>query len=92
MRSRIHHQQTIGEIRHKSVLRIDIIDNGTGIDSQLLPKIFYPLVTGRDQGTGLGLALVQDIVQRHGGLVTVNSQVGETVFSIFLPWQSTANH
>lgn len=92
VRSRIHHQQTIGEIRHKSVLRIDIIDNGTGIDSQLLPKIFYPLVTGRDQGTGLGLALVQDIVQRHGGLVTVNSQVGETVFSIFLPWQSTANH
>ena len=72
VRSRIHHQQTIGEIRHKSVLRIDIIDNGTGIDSQLLPKIFYPLVTGRDQGTGLGLALVQDIVQRYGGLVTVN--------------------
>ena len=64
LRTRIAYQQTIGEVRHKSVMKISVIDNGVGIDSELLPTIFYPLVTGRATGTGLGLALVNDIVQR----------------------------
>lgn len=87
VKSRIQHQQTIGDIRHKSVLRVDIIDNGLGIDSELLPQIFYPLVTGRANGTGLGLALAHDIIQRHQGQISVSSKPGETIFTIFLPWQ-----
>ncbi|MFW2176224.1 MULTISPECIES: two-component system sensor histidine kinase NtrB [unclassified Moraxella] len=85
LRTRIAYQYTIGDIRHKSVLKIDIIDNGQGIDEALLPQIFYPLVTGREAGTGLGLALVQDIVQRHHGVVNVTSKTGETIFTILLP-------
>lgn len=87
LRTRIAYQQTIGEVRHKSVMKISVIDNGVGIDSELLPTIFYPLVTGRATGTGLGLALVNDIVQRHHGLISVTSKQGETVFDILLPWQ-----
>lgn len=86
LRTRIDHQQTIGEHRHKSVLKISIIDNGNGIDSELLPTIFYPLVTGRATGTGLGLALVHDIIERHQGLITVQSQKGKTQFDILLPF------
>lgn len=86
LRTRIDYQQTIGDIRHKSVLKISVIDNGVGIDSQLLPTIFYPLVTGRATGTGLGLALVHDIVERHQGLINVTSKTGETVFNIILPF------
>ena len=87
VKTRIQHQQTIADIRHKSVLRVDFIDNGLGIDSELLPQIFYPLVTGRANGTGLGLALAHDIIQRHQGQISVTSQPGETLFTIFLPWQ-----
>ncbi len=50
-------------------------------------QIFYPLVTGRANGTGLGLALAHDIIQRHQGQISVTSQPGETLFTIFLPWQ-----
>lgn len=87
IKTRIQHQQTIGDVRHKSVLRVDMIDNGLGIASELLPQIFYPLVTGRANGTGLGLALAHDIIQRHQGQISVTSQPGETMFTIFLPWQ-----
>lgn len=86
VKTRIQHQQTIGEVRHKSVLRVDIIDNGPGIASKLMPQIFYPLVTGRANGTGLGLALAHDIIQRHQGQISVTSQPGETIFTVFLPW------
>lgn len=90
MQTRIEYQFTIGEIRHKSVMRVSVIDNGMGIDKALLPQIFYPLVTGRANGTGLGLALVQDIIQRHQGLIKVSSKKGQTVFHIYLPFEMRA--
>lgn len=89
LRTRIAHQHTIGDIRYKSVLKIDVIDNGLGIDHDLLPQIFYPLVTGRATGTGLGLALVQDIIQRHHGMVTAESEPRHTQFTVYLPWQTS---
>lgn len=90
VQTRIEYQFTIGEIRHKSVMRVSVIDNGMGIDKALLPQIFYPLVTGRANGTGLGLALVQDIIQRHQGLIKVSSKKGQTVFHIYLPFEMRA--
>lgn len=87
LRTRIAYQFTIDNIVHKSILKIDIIDNGAGIDEALLPQIFYPLVTGRANGTGLGLAVVQDIIKRHHGMITASSRLGEMQFSIYLPWQ-----
>jgi two-component system nitrogen regulation sensor histidine kinase GlnL len=85
IRTRIHRQVTIGSRRHALVAKIDVIDNGPGIKPELLNQIFYPMVTGRAEGAGLGLSIAQSLVSQHGGLVECSSKPGETVFSIFLP-------
>ncbi|WP_019520570.1 two-component system sensor histidine kinase NtrB [Faucicola boevrei] len=90
VQTRIAYQYTINHIRHKNVLQINVIDNGFGIDKTLLPQIFYPLVTGRAGGIGLGLAVVQDIVHRHQGLIKVQSVCGKTEFQMFLPFQQNS--
>lgn len=85
IKSRTVRQFTIRQHRHRIVARIDIIDNGPGIEREMLEKIFYPMISGRASGTGLGLSLVQQLVQLHGGLVEVQSQSGNTRFSVYLP-------
>lgn len=90
VQTRVAFQHTIGSVQHKQVLKIDINDNGIGIDPNMIDQIFLPLVTGRAKGTGLGLALVQDMVSRHQGSIDVISRAGSTTFSIYLPFcQST---
>lgn len=76
----------IGAVRHKLVLSIEIEDNGPGVPAELAESIFYPLVTGRPDGTGLGLPISQDLVSRHGGLIEFQSRPGKTVFVIRLPF------
>lgn len=68
-------------------LQIDIIDSGKGIPANIQARIFEPLFTTKPkgEGSGLGLSIVKKIVERHAGLIQVNSQPGETVFSVFLP-------
>ena len=75
----------INEQRHRLALSIEIEDNGPGVAEEIRDSIFYPLVTGREDGTGLGLPLAQDLVSRHGGLIEFESQPGRTVFMIRLP-------
>ena len=75
----------IGATRHKLVLSIEIEDNGPGVPADLAESIFYPLVTGRTEGTGLGLPISQDLVSRHGGLIEYQSRPGKTVFMVRLP-------
>lgn len=75
----------IGASRHKLVLSIDIEDNGPGVPADLAESIFYPLVTGRPDGTGLGLPISLDLVSRHGGLIEFQSRPGRTVFTVRLP-------
>ena len=87
--TRIEFQHTIGTTAHKKVVKICIHDNGGGIAPEIIDRIFFPLVTGRAHGTGLGLSLVQDMVHCHHGSIDVNSQVGDTTFSIYLPLQQT---
>ena len=70
-------------------VRVDIVDNGPGIPEDILPKVFMPLVSGRDGGYGLGLTLAQSLVQRHEGAIHVDSQPGRTCFSIYLPIRET---
>jgi two-component system nitrogen regulation sensor histidine kinase GlnL len=67
------------------VASIDIEDNGPGIPEEIADTIFYPLVSGRDDGTGLGLPLAQDLVSRHNGLIEFQSEPGRTVFMVRLP-------
>lgn len=83
--TRIHRQMTLGNKRYKLVVRLDITDNGPGIPIEILDQIFYPLITGRADGIGLGLSIAQSLVNQHGGLIECRSEPGETVFTLWLP-------
>jgi two-component system nitrogen regulation sensor histidine kinase GlnL len=85
LRTRHLSQFTIGATRHRLVIRVDIIDNGPGIPPALLETIFYPMVSGRANGSGLGLSIAQDIVHQYQGLIECESRPGHTLFSILLP-------
>jgi two-component system, NtrC family, nitrogen regulation sensor histidine kinase GlnL len=65
--------------------RLDILDNGRGVPETLSETLFLPLVSGRANGTGLGLALAQEIAREHGGVVIHEGRPGQTVFSLLLP-------
>lgn len=87
LRTRIQRMFTINGTLNRSVVRIDLEDNGPGIPPDLIESVFYPMVTGRASGTGLGLSIAQDIVHQHGGLLECQSQSGCTVFSLYLLWE-----
>jgi two-component system nitrogen regulation sensor histidine kinase GlnL len=76
---------TIGTRRHRVVAKIEFEDDGPGVPAEYADKIFYPLVTSRPEGTGLGLAVAQDLANRHGGLIEFDSRPGRTVFTLLLP-------
>ncbi len=88
LRSRAERKFTIRGRFHRLVLRVDVIDNGPGVDEALGERIFYPMVTSKPEGTGLGLSIAQEVVQQHDGLITWRSVPGETVFSVYLPLES----
>lgn len=85
LRSRILRQMTIAGKRHKLTAKIDIIDNGAGIKAELMSQIFYPMITGRSNGTGLGLPIAQSIINQYNGIIECSSNPGETIFSIYIP-------
>lgn len=66
-------------------LQVEIEDDGPGIPDQIADQVFEPFVSGRENGTGLGLALVSKIVTEHGGRIRVDSRPGRTVFRVSLP-------
>jgi two-component system nitrogen regulation sensor histidine kinase GlnL len=84
IKSRIDHQVLPANDRQHQVVRVDIIDNGAGIDKALLDHVFEPMVSGKHGGTGLGLSITSEIFRSHGGLITVHSEPGNTVFSTYL--------
>jgi two-component system, NtrC family, nitrogen regulation sensor histidine kinase GlnL len=87
LRTRVARQATIARTRHRLALDLHIIDNGPGIPDELKDRVFFPLVSGRDTGTGLGLTLAQTFVQQHHGLIEVDSRPGRTDFRILIPLQ-----
>jgi two-component system, NtrC family, nitrogen regulation sensor histidine kinase GlnL len=84
-KTRIARQVTLGKRRHRLALELHIEDNGPGIPAEIKDRIFYPLVSGREGGSGLGLTLAQTFVQQHDGLIEVESQPGRTEFKITIP-------
>ncbi|MCY4043796.1 MAG: nitrogen regulation protein NR(II) [Cellvibrionales bacterium] len=86
LRTRIQRHFTIGNHQYPVILRVDIVDNGKGIDEHLAEKLFFPMVSGRAEGTGLGLSIAQSIVNRHRGLINFSSEPMKTVFSVYLPF------
>lgn len=85
LRSRVARQITIAKRRFRLALTIEISDNGPGIAADLKDRIFFPLVSGREGGTGLGLMLAQDFVHQHRGMIEFDSEQGRTRFSLSLP-------
>ncbi|WP_455375437.1 nitrogen regulation protein NR(II) [Kaarinaea lacus] len=84
--TRAKRQIMIGQHRHKLVCEIDIIDNGEGIPEDMIETIFFPMVTNRAEGSGLGLSISQSLIQQHGGVIQCRSEPGNTVFCIHLPF------
>jgi two-component system nitrogen regulation sensor histidine kinase GlnL len=85
LRTRVMRQFTIGSTHHRLVLCVEIEDNGPGIPELLKDRLFYPMVSGRPGGTGLGLPIAQELINQHGGLIEYESRPGQTVFFVFLP-------
>lgn len=85
LRTRVVRKYTIGMQRHNLVACIDVIDDGPGIPADIREKIFFPMVTGRAEGSGLGLSISQSLIQQHDGLIECQSEPGKTVFSVILP-------
>ncbi len=88
LKTRAERQFTMGNQRHKLVVRIDIIDDGPGIPEELRETIFYPMVTGRAEGTGLGLSIAQTLIHRHHGFIDFDSTPGQTTFTTWLPLEA----
>jgi two-component system nitrogen regulation sensor histidine kinase GlnL len=85
LRTRIARKITVSKRLCKLALDLHITDNGPGIPEEIRDRIFYPLVSGREDGSGLGLTLAQTFVQQHDGLIEVDSRPGHTEFQILLP-------
>jgi two-component system nitrogen regulation sensor histidine kinase GlnL len=88
LRTRALTNVNIGARRHRLVASVQFEDNGPGVPEHLRETLFYPLVTGRADGTGLGLAVAQDLVSRHDGLIEFESRPGQTIFTILLPFHA----
>ncbi len=84
-RTRIARQVTFGKQRYRLALELHVIDNGPGVPDSIKDRIFYPLVTGREGGSGLGLTLAQTFVQQHHGLIECDSVPGRTDFKLLIP-------
>lgn len=85
LRSRAEHNGLIGDRPFRLALRLEIEDDGRGVPESLAERIFLPLVSGRAEGSGLGLTLAQQVAREHGGSLAYRSRPGHTVFTILLP-------
>src|ERR1700744_5680733 len=85
LRTRVARKITVSKRLCKLALDLHITDNGPGIPEEIRDRIFYPLVSGREDGSGLGLRLARTLVQQHTGLIEVDSRPGHTEFQILLP-------
>ncbi|CAN5626480.1 ATP-binding protein [soil metagenome] len=86
LRTRAEHGVRIGEVAHAMAMRLEIVDDGHGVPEALAEQLFLPLVSGRADGTGLGLALAQQVAREHRGTLAYRSRAGHTVFTLLLPY------
>lgn len=88
IRTRALTNYVIGSQRHRLTIGVEFEDDGPGISAAIEDSIFYPLVTDREGGTGLGLPMAQDLVSRHGGVIEFESEPGRTRFMVRLPLEA----
>jgi two-component system nitrogen regulation sensor histidine kinase GlnL len=85
LRTRALRQVTLAKRRYRLALELQVIDNGPGIPEAIREQMFYPLVSGREGGSGLGLTLAQNFILQHHGSIEVDSRPGRTCFTVLLP-------
>jgi two-component system, NtrC family, nitrogen regulation sensor histidine kinase GlnL len=85
LRTRVARQVTIARQRYRLALELHIQDNGPGVSADMAERMFYPLVSGREGGSGLGLTLAQTFVHQHHGTIECDSSPGRCIFKVFLP-------
>ena len=91
LRTRAARQVTLAKRRYRLALELQVIDNGPGIPEGIRERMFFPLVSGHEGGSGLGLTLAQNFVQQHQGTIACESRPGHTCFTIYLPLERGAN-
>ena len=89
LRTRVARGVTLVKRRHRLALAVAVEDNGPGVAPEIRDRIFYPLVSGREGGSGLGLTIAQTLVAQHGGNIECESIPGRTVFTVLLPLESS---
>jgi two-component system nitrogen regulation sensor histidine kinase GlnL len=89
-RTRAERQVTLARKRYRVAIKLEIMDNGPGIPADIRERIFYPLVSGNEGGTGLGLTLAQTFITQHHGMIECESVPGNTCFTILLPIETSA--
>ena len=85
VRTRIARQGVVAGSAYRMAARIDVLDDGPGVPPELTDSLFFPLVTGRVEGIGLGLSIAQTLVQQHHGIIEYAREQERTMFSILLP-------
>ena len=85
MKTHITYRQPINGNIHATLAEIEISDNGPGIDSELHDQIFFPMVSSKESGSGIGLSIAQDIIRIHGGAISFDRKNNQTIFSILIP-------
>jgi two-component system nitrogen regulation sensor histidine kinase GlnL len=88
--TRIERQVTIARNRYRLAIAVSVEDDGPGVAPEIAERIFYPLVSGREGGTGLGLSLAQSYASQHQGLIEFESVPGRTRFTVLLPVRDAA--
>ncbi|MCW5574596.1 MAG: PAS domain-containing protein [Burkholderiales bacterium] len=91
LRTRIARQVTLARRRYRHAVQLEIIDNGPGIPEQMRERVFQPLISGREGGSGLGLTIAHDFVTQHQGAITFETAPGRTCFTLLLPVQDDAH-
>jgi two-component system nitrogen regulation sensor histidine kinase GlnL len=88
-RTRAVRRITIARKMHRLAISVQIIDNGPGVPDDIRDRIFFPLVSGRENGSGLGLTLAQTFISQHHGTIELDSEPGRTCFTLLLPIDET---
>ena len=83
--TRVLRQEFLGQTQHKTVCNISVTDNGPGIPKDLKDSIFFPMISSKATGSGLGLSITQGIISQHNGIIKCESEPGKTEFSILIP-------
>ena len=91
LRTRVARQVTLARRRYRHAVVVEVSDNGPGISDELQARVFHPLVSGREGGSGLGLTLAQNFINQHHGVISFESAPGSTTFEILLPVEENGN-